>query len=180
MKKLSSFIFRVLGWKVEGQIPSGMKKYIVVAAPHTSNWDFFYAFLYFNILDIKINFFMKREWFFFPVGLFLKSVGGVPVDRSKKEDLISKIAEKFEYFDELALFVTPEGTRGYNPNWKTGFYRIAQKANVPIVLGYLDYSEKVAGVSPVFKTTGDLEKDIKSIKDFYRNIKGKFPEKGIR
>lgn len=180
MKKLSSFLFRLLGWKVEGEIPFHIKKYIVVAAPHTSNWDFLYAFLYFNILDINLNFFMKKEWFFFPLGFFLRGVGGVPVNRSKNEDLTIKIVEKFDTSEELALFVTPEGTRSYSPNWKKGFYHIAEKANVPIVLGYLDYSKKIAGIGPIFNATGNVEKDIESIKCFYRGIKGRFPEKGIR
>jgi 1-acyl-sn-glycerol-3-phosphate acyltransferase len=179
IKNLASFIFRVLGWKVVGEIPKGIKKYIVIAAPHTSNWDFLYGFLYFNILDIQLNFFMKKEWFFFPVGWFLRSIGGVPVDRSKKEDLTTKIVEKFNSLEELALFVTPEGTRSFNPNWKKGFYHMAEKADVPMVLGFLDYSKRIAGVGPIYKATGDIDKDIEIIKEFYRGIKGRFPEKGV-
>lgn len=180
MSKLAAFIYRLLGWKTVGSIPSEITKYVILAAPHTSNWDFFYGRLYFYIFKIPVKFFIKKEWFFFPMGFFFDLMGGVPVDRSKNTNLTDEIAKSFEKNKEMAMMVTPEGTRSYSPDWKKGFYFIAQKAKVPIILGFLDYSKKEAGFGPVFYPTGDVDKDIEEIKTFYRSKKGRFPEKGIR
>ncbi len=106
-------------------------------------------------------------------------MGGVPVNRSENTKLTDEIAKSFENRKEMVMMVTPEGTRGYSPDWKKGFYFIAQKANVPIVLGFLDYSKKEAGFGPVFYPTGDVDRDIEEIKNFYRSKKGRFPEKGV-
>jgi len=109
-----------------------------------------------------------------------KALGGVPVDRSTNKNLTDQMAEIFEKYDELAILITPEGTRSYNPDWKKGFYFIAQKTGAPIILGYIDYEKKVGGFGPVLKTTGDVDKDIELMKNFYKDKKGKFPEKGVR
>jgi len=179
IKILSSFIFHSLGWKTKGEVPSHIKKYIILAAPHTSNWDFFYGRLFFLMKGIPLKFFIKREWYVFPLNYLFKALGGIPVNRSKKENLTDEIADVFNLYNELALLIPAEGTRSYNPNWKKGFYYISRKANVPIILGYIDYENKIGGIGPVFHTTADVEKDITSIKAFYRGIKGKFPEKGV-
>lgn len=179
MSKIAAFLYRLLGWKTVGSIPPELKKYVILAAPHTSNWDFFYGRLYFYIFKIPVKFFIKKEWFFFPMGYFFDLMGGVPVDRSKNTNLTDEIAKSFAGRNEMAMMVTPEGTRSYSPEWKKGFYFIAQKANVPIILGFLDYSKKEAGFGPVFYPTGDVDKDIEEIKNFYRTKKGRFPEKGV-
>lgn len=179
MAKIAAFIYRLLGWKTVGFIPEGLKKYVILAAPHTSNWDFFYGRLYFYIFKIPVKFFIKKEWFFFPMGYLFNIMGGVPVDRSKNSKLTDEIAKSFQNNEEMIMMVTPEGTRSYNPNWKKGFYYIALKANVPIILGFLDYSKKEAGFGPVFYPSGDIEKDFEEIKAFYRTKTGKFPQKGI-
>ena len=180
IKKIASFIFHSLGWRIEGEVPSDIKKYVIIAAPHTSNWDFFYGRLCFLISDVPLKFFIKKEWNVFQFNYLLKSLGAIPVDRSKKQNLTDQIAEVFKDYEELAIMIPPEATRSYNPNWKKGFYYISQKANVPIILGYLDYENKIGGFGPVFHTTADVEKDIETMKEFYRGIKGKFPDKGIR
>jgi len=126
-----------------------------------------------------MKFFIKKEWYVFPLNYLFKSLGGIPVNRSKNQNLTDEIADVFNHYEELALLVPAEGTRSYNPNWKKGFYYISQKANVPIILGYIDYEKKIGGIGPIFHTTNDVEKDIESIKGFYRGIKGKFPEKGV-
>lgn len=180
MKFISKFIYRILGWKTEGSIPKGLKKYVIVAAPHTSNWDFFYGRLYFYMHNIPLKYFIKKELFFFPLGLLLKAMGGIPVNRKKKGNFTRIYANEFKKHKHLALLVTPEGTRGYSPNWKKGFYFIAKQASVPIVLGYIDYERKVGGIGPVIIPSGNYEKDLKMIKDFYRDKKGRFPENGVR
>lgn len=179
IKKLSSFLFHLLGWKAVGEIPPDIKKYIIIAAPHTSNWDFFYGRLFFLMKGIPLKFFIKQEWYVFPFNYLFKILGGIPVNRSKHQKLTDQIAEVFNHYDELAILIPPEGTRSYNPNWKKGFYYISQKANVPIILGYIDYENKIGGFGPVFNVTGNVEKDIETIKKFYIGIKGKFPENGV-
>ena len=179
IKRLSSFVFHALGWRAEGDVPLGIKKYIILAAPHTSNWDFFYGRLFFLMKGVPLKFFIKQEWYFFPFNYLFKSLGGIPVNRGKNQNLTDQIAAVFNQYDELAIMIPPEGTRSYNPNWKKGFYYISRKANVPVVLGYIDYQHKIGGLGPVFYITDDVEKDIESIKKFYRGIKGKFPEQGV-
>ncbi|PJA07307.1 MAG: acyltransferase, partial [Flavobacteriales bacterium CG_4_10_14_0_2_um_filter_32_8] len=131
IKKLASFIFHSLGWKSVGEVPSDIKKYIIIGAPHTSNWDFFYGILFFLMKGIPLKFFIKKEWYFFPFNILLKSLGGIPVDRSKKENLTDQIADFFNQHEKLAILITPEGTRSYNPQWKKGFYYISQKTKAP-------------------------------------------------
>lgn len=180
IKKIASFIFHSLGWKAKGEIPSHIKKYVIIAAPHTSNWDFLYTRLFFIMKDIPLKFFIKKEWYIFPFNYIFNALGGIPVNRKKKENLTEEVARIFDKHEELGILIPPEGTRKYNPKWKKGFYFVAQNAGVPIILGYIDYENKIGGLGPVFHPTGDVEKDIKSIKDFYRGIKGKYPENGVR
>ena len=177
---MASFIFHSLGWSAVGEVPPEIKKYIILAAPHTSNWDFFYGRLFFLMKGIPLKFFIKKEWYVFPFNILFKFLGGIPVDRSKKDNLTDQIATIFNQYDELAIMITPEGTRSYNPNWKKGFYYIAQKTKVPIILGYIDYGKKIGGFGHVVKLTDDVEKDIENIKAFYKDKKGKFPENGVR
>lgn len=180
IKKLATFVFHSLGWKAEGEIPSDIKKYVIIAAPHTSNWDFFYGRLFFIMKGIPLRFFIKQEWYWFPFNLLFKFLGGIPVNRGTNEKLTDSVAKLFDNYDELAMLIPPEGTRSYNPNWKKGFYYIAQNANVPIVLGYIDYEKKIGGFGPIYIPTGNVKKDIEEIKAFYKNKKGKFPEQGVR
>lgn len=177
---LSKFVFEKAGWKYEGGMPPGVKKCVLVAAPHTSNWDFVVARLVFNFLGANAKMLIKKEAFFWPLGYFLRKMGGIPIDRSKKNNSVDQIAQLFEDHDELIILFTPEGTRKHAPKWKRGFYFASEKANVPIVLGYVDYGKKIGGIRrEVFAKTGNMEADIEKIKDFYKPFQGKHPEHGV-
>lgn len=175
-----SFWFKLFGWRIVGKKPD-LKKYVVIVAPHTSNIDFFVGVAARSIMELKSDFLAKKSLFDIPlVGWFLRWLGGHPVDRSKKMKMVDLVVELFEKHEEFVVTVTPEGTRSYNPDWKTGFYRIAHRAAVPIVMVGFDYEHKVVEFKDPFHTTGDMEKDIAHIKSYYRSIKGKHPEKGVR
>lgn len=175
MKKISKFIFtKILGWKVENVI-ADIPKCVIVIAPHTSNWDFIIGKLAYWSIGRTANFLIKKEWFVFPFNLFFKSVGGIPVERNKKTSMTETLAAQFDKYDRLQLAITPEGTRKRVDEWKKGFYFIALKANVPIVLVGLDYDRKVASFLDVIHPTGDYESDIIKIKSYYKGITGKHP-----
>ncbi|MBK7173019.1 MAG: 1-acyl-sn-glycerol-3-phosphate acyltransferase [Bacteroidales bacterium] len=173
---ISHIILKMAGWKISGSMPSSLKKCIVVMAPHTSNWDFFIGWLGFNVLGLKSKYLIKKEAFFFPLGTIVRKIGGIPVDRGKSTNIILQITELFKERNELILTVTPEGTRSLNRNWKKGFYTIALHANVPIVLGFLDYKKKIGGLGPIIMVTGDFEKDMEMIEAFYADKTARFPE----
>jgi len=175
----SKWIFKAAGWHYKGGIPEGIKKCVLVAAPHTSNWDYVWARLVFNFLGANVRMLIKKEAFFWPLGGLLRMLGGIPVDRSKKGQSVQQIAKLFEEHDELIILFTPEGTRKHSPEWKRGFYYASELANVPIVLGYLDYATKTGCISHEFKKTGNIDADIESIKDFYKDFQGKYPHQGV-
>lgn len=162
-------------WKIDTSI-SLPDKCVVCIAPHTSNWDFIVGILFKYATNLHASFCMKKEWFRFPLNKFMKSLGGIPIDRSKKNNITDIIAEEFHKRDNLIIGLTPEGTRSLNYEWKKGFYFIAQKANVPIVLAYIDYKKKIVGYNKLLNPT-NYEEDIKIIKNFYSNISAKYPEK---
>jgi 1-acyl-sn-glycerol-3-phosphate acyltransferase len=176
LKSLSLFILKILGWSVETKLPPD-NKYVIIAAFHTSNWDFPLAILGLSAMGLKFNWVGKDSLFKWPVGIFFKSIGGIPVDRSIHTGFIKKIANLYSDYDRLAIALAPEGTRSKTEYWKSGFYYIALEANVPIALGYLDYPNKKLGVGGYFTPGGDLEEDLLKIKEFYKNIKGKYPLK---
>ncbi|MBK6264306.1 1-acyl-sn-glycerol-3-phosphate acyltransferase [Marivirga sp. S37H4] len=182
----SKFVFWITGWKVAGEIPQGVKKAVMIAAPHTSNWDFLWARLAFFILRVPVRFTVKKELLKFPLNLILNPLGAIGIDRTKnqisnkKQSMTEAMINLFDKRDRLIILVTPEGTRSYVTEWKTGFYRVAEGANVPILCGFLNYEHKIAGIGPMFTVNGQMEQQIEDIKDFYRPIKGKYPEKGVR
>jgi 1-acyl-sn-glycerol-3-phosphate acyltransferase len=179
-KFLANVIFKVAGWKQVGNLPPEIKKCIMVAAPHTSNWDFIYSRGAFYLMDLPVKFTIKSESMVGPLGWLLKRMGALPVNRQKNNNLVNTMVDLFNENEQLIIMVTPEGTRKYQPRWRKGFYHAAYAAGVPIALGYLDYKKKYAGVGPVFYPTGDVEGDIEKIKDFYRTVTAKYPENGIR
>ena len=134
MRKISIFLLRILGWRLEGEIPKDVHKCVIVMGPHTSNWDFFIGRLGFFALGVKAYFLMKKELFFFPLGFFLKYLGGIPVDRkgNTTQNITDLAVSYFNKNEKMFLVFTPEGTRSYNSKWKTGFYYVSLKANVPI------------------------------------------------
>lgn len=177
MMNLARMILGKLGWKLNITVPD-FPKCIICVAPHTSNWDFIIGKLAYMSIHRPAGFLMKSSWFFFPLGLFFKSIGGVPVYRKKKRgSLVKQLVERYKSMNRLVLAVTPEGTRSYTTHWHTGFLQIATQANIPIVLGKFDYKNKVVDVSTIFEPTGDILADMHSIKIFYRGAHALYPEK---
>ncbi|MGZ3441999.1 MAG: lysophospholipid acyltransferase family protein [Polyangia bacterium] len=176
MSRLAATLFRLAGWRTEGQLPAD-PRFVLIAAPHTSNWDAIILLVAARIFHLDLAWFVKASWFAFPMGLVMKRLGGVPIDRSARHGVVEQAIDRFKSTERLALAVPPEGTRGRVPYWKTGFYHIARGAHVPIVLGYIDYGRKVAGIGPSFVPTGDLTADFKVFREFYEKVQPRFPEK---
>ena len=169
------FFLKVLGWQKEGRLPRG-QKCVLIAAPHTSNWDLFYTICLAFAFRVNPRWMGKDTLFRFPFGSLLRWLGGIPVDRSKANNVVAQSIQTFEEEDELILIVPPEGTRSKVRYCKTGFYYIALGANVPIILGFMDYKQKAGGFGPAFTPTGDIKKDMSAIRSFYAGISGKRPE----
>ena len=177
MKRITGFIFfKILGWKMDTNFPTNYKKYVVIAAPHTSWVDFPIAILSRMSTGIMINYIGKDSLFKGPFGFFFRALGGTPVDRSKNNKLVDAIIDIFNSREEFKLALSPEGTRKKVLEWKTGFYFIAKGANVPIVMAGLDFENKRIRISDPYFTTDNMEKDFEFFKGFFRNIKGKNPE----
>jgi len=176
MRLLSKFILKIAGWKIIGDIPPEVTKALFIIAPHTSNLDFFIGRLYCFAKRIPIKVMIKKESFIWPIGGLLKKAGGMPIDRSVSTSLVDQIVQMFKEHDPFFFAITPEGTRKRSDKWKSGFYHIAHKANVPLLLSTIDYEKKEAGIGRVFYVTGDFEKDFKEIEDFYRGRKARHPE----
>jgi 1-acyl-sn-glycerol-3-phosphate acyltransferase len=176
------WLFKNQGWILDTSLQKNFKKAVLIAAPHTSNWDFVFAMAAFSMMGINVRFTIKKEWIKFPFKSFMESLGAIGIDRSApklghaKRSTVDAMTELFNEHEELVVAVTPEGTRKINKHWKTGFYHVALNANVPILFGYLDYEKKIAGITGYIHPTGDMEADMKVIMDFYKNVKGKFPE----
>lgn len=176
LRWISLLVLRLLGWKAEGSIPEDCHKAVMIAAPHTSNWDLPYTLMVAFALRINIYWMGKEQIFKPPFRGLMMWMGGIPVDRSKANNMVAATAEALQAADRLLVVVPPEGTRSHTRYWKTGFYYIAHTAGVPILLGYLDYERKVGGIGPVFHTTGDIDADMVKIKAFYAPIKGRRPD----
>ncbi len=178
MKKIIyKYIFcKLLGWKVVGGIEEDIKKCIVIAVPHTSWWDFFLGIFTRGILDIEINFLAKKELFIFPFHFFFKWVGGSPLNRGKKENKVDAIAKIFAEKEIFRLALAPEGTRKKVTEWKTGFYYMALKANIPIIPVAFDYGKKEVVYNKPFYPTGNIEADFKILQSYYIGVLGKIPE----
>jgi 1-acyl-sn-glycerol-3-phosphate acyltransferase len=168
-------IFKLGGWKTLGEAPP-LKKYIVVGAPHTSNWDFVYGLCAWQLYGMQPRYLIKKEFYVFPLNFLFKATGGVPVDRSKHNSLTDSIVDMFEQRDQFVLIVTPEGTRKKVERWRTGFYYLSLKTGLPIVLGSMDYKLKRTNLSAPFYPTGDIEKDFVFIREFFRNVTPCNPE----
>ena len=151
-------------------------KFIIALAPHTSNWDFIIGLLYSRAEGMRINFLMKKEWFFWPLGILFRSMGGIPVERSKKHSLTDQLAEIAIKSDKFSLAVTPEGTRSRVEKWKRGFYYIALKAKLPILLFAIDFPTKRIVCTETLIPSGDVERDMKRVMDYYSQFTGKNPE----
>jgi 1-acyl-sn-glycerol-3-phosphate acyltransferase len=175
IKKLFIFIFKLRGWKIEGRIPEGVKKCVIIGAPHTSNWDFIYGIAALALFKIDVKYLAKKEIFRFPFKKTFIKYGGIPVDRSKSNSMVDAMIEVVKKKDEIMIVFPAEATRKRVDKWKTGFYHVAQGAEVPIVLGYMDYKRKVAGFGPALFPS-DKNADLNYIREFYRNIIPCIPE----
>ena len=168
------------GWKVNITVPD-VPKCIICVAPHTSNWDFILGKLAYSSLGRTAGFLMKSTWFFWPLGCFFRSIGGIPVERRKEGgvSLTRTVIEKFRQPERLQLAITPEGTRSLTRDWHTGFLHIAYEADVPVFLGVIDYGKKEVNVTEEFIPTGDIKRDLRTVKDFYKGAIAKYPLKFI-
>jgi 1-acyl-sn-glycerol-3-phosphate acyltransferase len=174
LRALSLAFLKLAGWKVQGSLPAGAEKSVLIAAPHTSNWDLPYTLMVAFSLRLTPYWMGKEQIFKPPFRGLMMWMGGLPVDRSKSSNLVAASIDAIKIANgPLQLIVPPEGTRGKTRFWKTGFYYIAQGAQVPIVMAYLDYDKKIGGLGPVFQPTGDIDADMAAIKSFYAPFKGK-------
>lgn len=164
-----------MGWttNISVVLPS---KYIICLAPHTSNWDLLIGQLFSRAESLKIGFLMKKEWFFWPLGVLWRNIGGIPVKRSRHTRMTDSLAEAAIENDSFRLCITPEGTRSLAPEWKKGFYFIAQKAKIPILLFGVDYGKHLIQCTESFTPTGDIDADMRHIKLYFKDFKGYHPE----
>ena len=174
MRWLALSFFMGTGWKAEGNKPA-VARYVVIAAPHTSNWDFIYTLALAFIFRINPRIMMKDAWFRWPLGPLFRWLGALPIDRTHANNVVAQSVEAFRNAAHMVLVVPPSGTRRKVQYWKSGFYHIARGAGVPVALGFLDYGRKTGGFGPLFHPTGDIECDMASIREFYRPISGKYP-----
>jgi 1-acyl-sn-glycerol-3-phosphate acyltransferase len=174
LKSLSLAVLKAKGWTVEGQLPPEAQKSVLIAAPHTSNWDLPYTLMVAFALDLQVRWMGKSGIFRWPFGGTMRWLGGIAVNREQSTNLVAASVQSLrEATGPLQLIVPPEGTRSKTRYWKTGFYHIAVGAQVPIVMAYMDYSCKRSGLGPIFQPTGDVEADMARIKAFYAPFKGK-------
>ena len=169
------FIYRRHRFTIIGT-PPAERRFVIIAAPHTSNWDFPNYVGVTDELGLRTNFMAKTSLFRWPMGKFMQQVGGVPVVRDENRDMVQQMVDEFARRDEFVLTVAPEGTRQKVAGWRTGFYRIAHGAGVPIVCGFMDYKRRRAGVGPIIIPTGDYEADMAPAFAFYAEILGKRPD----
>jgi 1-acyl-sn-glycerol-3-phosphate acyltransferase len=171
---MAQAILRLLGWKVEARLPN-TRKFVLVGAPHTSNWDFIMMLLIMNALGLQLNWVGKDSLFNGSFGGLMRRLGGIPVDRSARNGFVDQMVAEFDRREAMILVIAPEGTRGKSEYWKTGFYYIAQGAKVPIALGYVDYAQKVGGIGGSLQPSDDIQADMIPIARFYAGITGKRP-----
>ncbi len=176
-KTVCRSLLRVMGWSAQRHLDLPCKC-VICLAPHTSNWDFIYGLLcYYAFYNHRPRFLMKKEWFFFPMGYLFRALGGIPTDRSHHSSLTDQIAESMDRNEFFRICITPEGTRSAVDEWKKGFYFIARKADVPIVLAYIDYEKKSCGLVKTMETSENMKSDLSKVRDFYSAISARYPEK---
>lgn len=169
------FFMAIKGWDVSGEFPPD-KKFVLIGAPHTSNWDFFLGLVTVYIFRLKVRWLGKDALFRGPMGIIMRALGGIAVDRSHPNGVVGQMANELQQAEQLVVLLAPSGTRKKMPHWKSGFYHIAHQANVPIVCGSLDYKNKQAHIGLSFVPTGDLKKDMDKIRDYYKGIHARFPD----
>ncbi|NNK90727.1 MAG: acyltransferase [Saprospiraceae bacterium] len=181
IRRIARFIFKTHGWKLIGEIPKEVNRCVFVFAPHTSNWDFYHGKMCMTGWGVPMKAAIKNFWTKFPFGLIIKPLGGVGIDRSKKEykgakGQVKMMANLFKRTDQMALVITPEGSRSRRDVWKTGFYHIAREAGVPIVVFKGDFFKKEIEFGPVYTGDEDLETIMRGMMEFYKDVQGRHPE----
>ena len=176
LRKFARFLLRIGGWTPVGGVLDDPKA-VLVAAPHTSNWDGYWALVYKVAVGLDVRFFAKKSLFWFPLGNLLRWLGAIELDRSRAVNAVDQVIAEFERHESFYLGLAPEGTRSRKPGWKSGFYRIARGANVPVYIGFLDFGNKRVGIGPKVELTGDPEADLDVIRKHYEGIEGRWPEK---
>lgn len=181
-EKLAEQSLGLMGWEIDNHWPLDLDQCVMIAAPHTSNWDALYARLALKALGVNVRLTIKDSYMKFPFGPFVRAMGGIGIDRRPKAageqrpSMVQLMSDLFKQHPKLVMLVTPEGTRAKQEQWKTGFYHVAVTAGVPIALAYMDYAQKKCGVGKIVYPSGDMEKDMAEIMAFYASIAGKFPE----
>jgi 1-acyl-sn-glycerol-3-phosphate acyltransferase len=182
-EKLAGKSLNLMGWELDNHWDLNVDQCVMIAAPHTSNWDALYARLALKALGVNVRLTIKDSYMKFPFGPFVRAMGGIGIDRRVKKEgqerpsMVQLMSDLFKTHPKLVMLVTPEGTRAKQEQWKTGFYHVATTTGVPIALAYMDYAKKKTGVGKIIYPTGDYEKDMAEIMDFYAQIHAKFPEK---
>lgn len=174
LRSFSEVFLRLRGWNIDGALPADQPKCVLIAAPHTSNWDLPYTLMVAFVLRLNVYWIGKERLFRWPFGPVMRWLGGIAVDRARSGNLVAASAQAIRDADgPLALVVPPEGTRSSTRHWKTGFYHIALQAGVPIVMAYMDYPRKRSGLGPVLTPTGDIDADMALVKSYYAQFKGR-------
>lgn len=175
-QRLGEGLLALFGWRFEMITPPA-RKYVLIGAPHTSNWDFVLMLMMMLAGNLRLNWLGKDSLFRGPLGVLMRALGGIPVNRRERTRLVEQIAARFAASEALIVALAPEGTRSKSPYWKSGFYYMALTANVPVVMGYLDYARRRIGIGPSFMPGGDIESDFEMIRNFYQGMRGKSPHK---
>ncbi|MDE0746805.1 MAG: lysophospholipid acyltransferase family protein [Porticoccaceae bacterium] len=176
LRFLSKIILKLIRWRVTGELPEGQKKYVLIVAPHTSNWDFFLFVLAVSVLRFQPSVLIKSTLFVGPLGWFLRYCGAIPVNRTQATSLVNYIAGLYHQRDEFVLIITPEGTRSANPRWKLGFHHVATAAEVPILVVYVDSITRTVGIEGLIEPSSDSQADLRELKQFFDTKSGLKPE----
>ena len=181
-EKLAEQGLNALGWEIDNHWPLDLDQCVMIAAPHTSNWDALYARLALKAMGVNVRITIKDSYMKFPFGPFVRAMGGIGINRNPKQpgearlSMVQVMSDLFKTHPKLVMLVTPEGTRARQEQWKTGFYHIAVNAGVPIALAYMDYAKQKTGVGKIIYPTGDMQQDMAEIMAFYAEISPKFPQ----
>jgi len=173
LRIVALLLTKVTGWKTDGELPP-LEKFVLVVAPHTSNWDLFYGIIIAFAYRLDVYYMAKHQLFKFPFAHLMRWLGGLRIDRSHAGNTVDQTIRRFNENEKLVIAIPPEGTRSKGEGWKSGFYHIAHGARVPIVLAFIDYARKAAGVSQVLHTTGDIAADMDIIRETYANVTGRY------
>lgn len=163
---LARLLLKLGGWTVVGD-PPAVSKAVLIAAPHTSNWDGFWGFTYLIATRYRVRFFAKRSLFWFPLSSIIRALGGIPLDRQRPGGAVQEAIDLLSHNEHMIFGLSPEGTRRYTDHWRTGFYRIAEQADVPVILAFFDYERRRIGIGDVYRLTGDRERDLSDLARFY-------------